>query len=1365
MSTRAGSNLKSNVFNEGNESLYDPYYGFPVREGLTNVPWPEWSDADLNSEYWEEPKLKSTSPGAKGSNQTLSSLNYFEDEYPPKLPAGIREYVSTWKRPHEVFLKTNLTVFDEENVQFQLSVPSPVAECGFFTMFNEFLPILQYYALSDGFGVELETPTYVSTTQGEPWTPWHHVYSLCKAGKGQVHKPSYNSYGKYVVRLNYFGTWRKFIVDDTIPCDKYGLCMLPVTQVPGELWPILLAKGMLKVISLTSSTNDFPFISLITGWVNGTITTANKTHDQIWRRISILVPRFEQPSDDSEGKPDSISFKASSKKESIKEPTQQTPQPFEKFCVLLASLGGFNSEEFNLGTVNVLVTMSRDEPLVKASKREATKIWKRLRWVYWASKKGIWTDERLLPPYRRLQYLTFAEKVAEYLAPDPLQETTLFAVTEKESSIEQFGESDNTIDAKEWSDFYKFCEYLMGMSVLLKPSSCTFKLKMTCLGGNPHKIESVTPGTSKTTSKPAENQNFYFYSTQLTPTLNNPLVMFCESSSGIFICFSLWVCPLEKKTLTGYLDGNQPEILKVGQATLILEEWDWRTLRQGQIVGFVKTVGNSSLLLHLKPGRHVFKIWLSSDSPYSLDAFSNTDMHIHKGPKIRFLLNSEPERVLSYIANLSNAFIAVTLKFGKADLPAALRDFYSTLKPGNDSSLYYSFKLDIFIELFLNCIMQALKNQISNTDELKIMLGALRSLFYNPGIRCNLPPGEPSSLYNGAKKAVKKIVVVIPERTLSEILSYPWTAEEIQQIILIQKVFRGYRTRLLLKYQTPARKEFKPYTERLKKICDTIFVPPKREVEVGKIIRMVVINEPQLLTTFKFYKDFSNSIDVNEFTGRVAGVEPFAWVPLARFIIACHGPELVPCAFYFSCNLEQYVVVGVDNDTNEEIFSLANTISPHNYKANTRGYTIFIFGWNEANMKTVNWRLEMVRTKHFPVIHLCNTMLNMGCSPYPMPTLEVNEIKNFYVPNQRSRMCRCTIKIQKKTLLTLRLTASYPEVEFVLTISPDKKYYTLDSEDSSGRIPVMAECYSINGAATVSSVVLEKAQDSGWWDDSDDESTRYYLDAYILNDSWPLTRQEWGVIEPIRVNSDSWKENCVTPLKKTGSESRKKLTRMSKRSLTERTVENPFWLLQVLSDSSESDAAEAMVVEEDKSYTDSVKAMKLSWEEKSPGRKKKGSEVRLKFLKEMFAEQKLREERSEGEVDLGEDKFNENGKDEFKQLLNKMVSFSYLTSDKCPERYSKSPRVLPWMPTMELVEKYKRVCQQNSSSNSSIDCNAFDRKTVAEDEEEHRREFLTMCNHYRQIMVNHWAEEQRLSSQLIEQALKQRTKAIQRMMG
>jgi len=75
--------------------------------------------------------------------------------------------------------------------------------------------------------------------------------------------------GKYVVRLHCIGCWRRILVDDIIPVNKNGKPLLPCTSNNFELWPMLLAKALLKVASLTWTKQreivDFHPIACLTG--------------------------------------------------------------------------------------------------------------------------------------------------------------------------------------------------------------------------------------------------------------------------------------------------------------------------------------------------------------------------------------------------------------------------------------------------------------------------------------------------------------------------------------------------------------------------------------------------------------------------------------------------------------------------------------------------------------------------------------------------------------------------------------------------------------------------------------------------------------------------------------------------------------------------------------------------------------------------------------------------------------------------------------------------------------------------------------------------------------------------------------------
>lgn len=57
---------------------------------------------------------------------------------------------------------------------------------------------LMYLGYRHGFPVEWATPYFNSVTNNQPWKPWHHIYSVAKAGEGS-HNPQVNTIGKILL--------------------------------------------------------------------------------------------------------------------------------------------------------------------------------------------------------------------------------------------------------------------------------------------------------------------------------------------------------------------------------------------------------------------------------------------------------------------------------------------------------------------------------------------------------------------------------------------------------------------------------------------------------------------------------------------------------------------------------------------------------------------------------------------------------------------------------------------------------------------------------------------------------------------------------------------------------------------------------------------------------------------------------------------------------------------------------------------------------------------------------------------------------------------------------------------------------------
>lgn len=117
--------------------------------------------------------------------------------------------------------------------------------------------------------------------------------------------PAVNSGGKYAVRLFALGSWRKVLVDDTLPIAEKSQetlgegCLLLQTTRKGELWSMILHKALLKLSSLYqpffyfTDLCRFPnaveqaslFFHFLTGWTPELYPTASLTWEVLYSHI------------------------------------------------------------------------------------------------------------------------------------------------------------------------------------------------------------------------------------------------------------------------------------------------------------------------------------------------------------------------------------------------------------------------------------------------------------------------------------------------------------------------------------------------------------------------------------------------------------------------------------------------------------------------------------------------------------------------------------------------------------------------------------------------------------------------------------------------------------------------------------------------------------------------------------------------------------------------------------------------------------------------------------------------------------------------------------------------------------------------
>ncbi|KAL2715424.1 androglobin-like [Vespula squamosa] len=1182
------------------------------------IPWTEWKDAELNNEIWSTPQN-----GEDGL--------FFDTESVP-MPRSLVPY--EWIRAHSLKdLTEPLTVFTiTKEYPDLIKRNKHLLHSEFIRCFISSLINLQYCG-QNGLEVSGESNNFIWNGREEKWKGWMHVYSNNKAGHGVSHRPIINPNGKYIVRLYFLGYWRRIVVDDFIPVDKAGKPLLPTTGNNFEIWPLLLAKALLKIASLTwtqrSEIVDFNPVSCLTGWICLSLNVVHLSPRDKWEFLVKYAEHFEWKQEGTNS--ENVTLVEEDEKKSKKKGKRiqrrvkglqlpDKPRPITLFLDLE------DMKEVTPETVPGLspcwshlvhVVQSRDLPLDPKDIKEPLPKWKEYRWINWAIDRGLLDPVEYFVPIRYLKIVSslreykndvFLKKNLHSFSRNKFLEETINNLEVK--TLEKDVKEETIDDISFWCDFNKMASYVKVVQLFYKPEYFGYTLRMSdsFLLNDQKNMNSLLKKQKKDSKKGSkksapsdvvhddsiEFMNTYAWPRTMKSSRNEPLYLFCDSVEEKFLLINF--STMEERLFSNIVlnEGETSESVLIRSSSedssyLIIERHSWffRPTESRALISIL-TSGTKSSVLELEPGRHLLRIYCRSESRCFISILSDTIFYVGDRFTIQSLMNTESLRTDILVKHISNCLAKAFFSFGSKDYSSNLKTFYQSYMPDltnvskkKDRAIFKQIH-EYFIEELLNAI-----KKIFPSEKLSEILFSLRVFFLNPTIGFE-------------HNKIPSILCIFKDNEMSP-LTHNDSNESISEMIWINydqaaTIIQAFFKRVIVKqYKQRHNSNHKDHSKIFANLLTIVeyFDHSKGESLASILLRNIIRREKKFEEAYPCSKDFQYVLQIQECKGTLSNVKPDQWIPITRLIVNAQKNETIFGTIQLFINLPSYNLRLFNNETGREMWRLINNVAPSNYKYTTVGYTLFAYGWCDNNQRSedTEWILHFVTIKGQPMFYQLADEEPISLNT-KIPVLTIEETFQIYIPNSLNLISKWIVNIVRDSVLSFKLTTSNKLIQMKLRIIDEKNNVLLDID--GGFILCVPVIYLKLDKETV---------------DMENPRTTYYIEAFVLDDSWPLTEAEWSLV----LEAKTGKKNDAPRTKVSNIKIQKsdiiRTKRISKQPSTEQHINSPFWKLQTI-----IDANSGVQIIHDRRRERDIASWKESCLKDDPERFQRGKGLRVTFL-------------------------------------------------------------------------------------------------------------------------------------------------------